>query len=128
MWPSLRTHLSKQMTPSDLENIYTTRYSCRDTLPCIETILSFLLTDGEASWLLLLSITPYHSATRKHVFLYPQEDRSGLRKPEKGQASILITSTTSIHLPNLVSIDLTIKSDLVLTNPIGKDGMCGWSM
>ena len=93
-----------------------------------ETILSFSLTDGEASWLLLLSITPYYRATRKHVFLYPQEDRSGLRKPEKGQASILITSTTSIHLPNLVSIDLTIKSDLVLTNPIGKDGVRGWSM
>ena len=28
---------------------------------------------------------------------------------------MLITATTSIHLPNQVSNDLTIKSDLVLT-------------
>ena len=25
----------------------------------------------------------WHSATRKHVFQYPQGDRSGLRKPKK---------------------------------------------
>ena len=34
----------------------------------------------------------------------------------------------SIHLPKPVSTDLTIKSDLVLTNPIGKDGVQGWSI
>ena len=31
----------------------------------------------------------------------------------------------SIRLPKSVSTDLTIKSDLVLTNPIGKDGVPG---
>ena len=40
----------------------------------------------------------------------------------------LITATTSVHLPKPVSTDLIIKSDLVLTNPIGKDGLRGWSM
>ena len=58
-----------------------------------------------------------HSATRKHLFLYPQGDRSGLRKPKKA------TATTSIHLPKPVSTDLTIKADSVLTNSIGKDGV-----
>ena len=37
----------------------------------------------------------------------------------------LITATTSVHLPKSVSTDLTIKSDLVLTNPVGKDGVRG---
>ena len=68
-----------------------------------------------------LPTTKLHSATRKHLFLYAQGDRSGLRKPKKGQASALITATTSIHLPKPVSFDLTIKTDSVLTNPIGKD-------
>ena len=38
----------------------------------------------------------------------------------------LITATTSIHLPNPVSTDVTIKSDSVLTNPKGKDKLQGW--
>ena len=52
-----------------------------------------------------------HSATRKHLY----------SQAKKGEAATLITATTSIHLPKLVSADLTIKSDLVLTNQIGKD-------
>ena len=40
---------------------------------------------------------------------------------EKPDGLTLITVTTSFHLPKLVSADLTIKSDLVLTNQIGKD-------
>ena len=39
-----------------------------------------------------------HSATRKHLFPYPQGKRSGLRKPKK-ESSTLITATTSVHLP-----------------------------
>ena len=39
------------------------------------------------SWLLLPSLVSlpinWHSATRKHLFLYPQGDRSGLRKQKK---------------------------------------------
>ena len=36
-----------------------------------------LPVDGEASWLLLTSLA------RKHLFLYPQGDRSSLRNPKK---------------------------------------------
>ena len=48
----------------------------------------FLPADGEASWLLLPRLVSLlsggrHSSTRKHVFLYPQDDRSGLGKPKK---------------------------------------------
>ena len=49
-----------------------------------KTILVFLPADGKASWSLIQScllIIRQHSATRKHLFLYPRGDRSGLRKP-----------------------------------------------
>ena len=36
-----------------------------------------------------------------------------------------MTAITSIRLPKPVSADLTIKSDLALTNPIGKHGKTG---
>ena len=68
-----------------------------------------------------------HSATRKHLFMYPQGDGSGLRKPKKGEALTLITATTSTCPPKSVSTDLTIKSDSASTNWIGKDGCeAGW--
>ena len=35
-------------------------------------------------------------------------------------------ATNSINLPKPASTDLTKKSDLVLTNPIKKDGVWGW--
>ena len=69
----------------------------------------------------------WHSATRKHLFLYPQGDRSGLRKPK----SKSINTNYSYHqhyLPQPVSIDQTIISDSVLTNSVGKDGVQGWSI
>ena len=34
--------------------------------------------------------------------------------------------TTNIHCPKSVSTDVTINSDLVLTNPWGLDGVRGW--
>ena len=46
-----------------------------------------------------------------------------VKKAKKGEASILITATTNVHLPKPVSTDLTTKPDLVLTNPIEKDGV-----
>ena len=49
-------------------------------------------------------------------------------KAKKGKVSTLITATTSSHLPKPVLTDLTIKPDSVLINPIGKDGVRGWSM
>ena len=85
---------------------------------------SFLPADGKGSLSLLASLVSLlsgGSVTRKHLFLYRQGDRSGLRKQKKkkGQASTLILATTSTHLPKPVSTDLTIKSDSVLTNPLG---------
>ena len=41
-------------------------------------------------------------------------------KAIKGQVSTLIVATTSVHVPMLDLTDLTIKSGLVLTNPIAK--------
>ena len=46
------------------------------------------------------------------------------KKAKKGLELTLITATISVHLSMPVSTDLTIKSDSVLTNPIGKDGRC----
>ena len=44
----------------------------------------FLPADGEASWLLIVLFRIWrHIATRKHLFLYSQCARSGLRKPKK---------------------------------------------
>ena len=37
-------------------------------------------------------------------------------------------NTTSVHLPKPVWTDQTVKPDLVLTNPIGKDGVQSWLM
>ena len=68
-----------------------------------------------------------HSATRKHLSLYPQEDRSGLRKPKK-RISINTNHNYHVHLTKSVSTDLTIKPDSVLTNAIGKDGVQSWLM
>ena len=39
VWPSLRTHLSKQMTLTDFRNICTTGNSCRGALPCVNMAL-----------------------------------------------------------------------------------------
>ena len=75
--------------------------------------------------------SPYyrrHSETRKDLFLYPQGDRSGLRKPKKGEASTLITATASACPPKPFPTDLTIKPDSVLANPVRKDRVGGWLM
>ena len=88
----------------------------------------FITADGEASWfllpssILLLVTIMWCSATTKHLFLYPQGDRPGLRKPKKDKHQ-----NYSWLLPALilsVSNDLTINPDSVITNLIGKDG-CG---
>ena len=42
---------------------------------------------------------------------------------ENQKRKIINTVTTSVHLFKSASTDLTIKSDSVLTNPIGKDGV-----
>ena len=78
----------------------------------------FLLADGEALWSLLpSSVFSLSGGTVKLENTY-----------QKGSVTTLITATTSIHLPKLVSNDLTIRADSVLTNPIEKDGVRSWSM
>ena len=76
------------MMPGDLRNIHT-RNSFRDTLPCTNMALKlpqyfYLLMEKPfaTSKFDLLTIR-WHSATRKHLFPYPQGDRSGLGKPKK---------------------------------------------
>ena len=84
------------MTPKCLRNIHTTRNSRRDTLPCANMALKLsryfylLMEKPQRPRGLLVSnskfglITPNAAqCNQKHLFLYPQGDRSGLRKPKK---------------------------------------------
>ena len=116
------------MTSSSPGIIHTTN-SWKDTLTCATWHLNYpgIFTCWCRSLLVATSkfglhTIRYHSATRKHQFLYHQGDRSGLTNPKKGYASTLIIATTYVHLPKSVSNDLTIKSDLILINPVGKMG------
>ena len=54
--------------------------SCRDAPPCANMALKL----PQYFHLLMEKPLGRHSATRKHLFLYPQGYRSGLRKPKKG--------------------------------------------
>ena len=94
-------------------------------------IAVFLPADGEVSWLLHPSLLFLLSGGS----VQPENTKSCIpvwqvrsEKPENGQVSTLITAITTVHLPNPVSTDLTLKSDLVLTNPIGKERSWGWSV
>ena len=77
------------MTPMDLRNIHTTGNSCRDAFPCVNMALKlpryfYLLMEKPlvaTSKFGLLTIK-WHSATRKHLFLYAQGDRSGFEVPQ----------------------------------------------
>ena len=51
-----------------------------------------------------------------------------VKKAKKGEASILITASTNVHLPKPVSTDQTTKPGLVLTNPKGQDWVHSWLM
>ena len=122
------------MTPWDLRYIQTTGNSCRDALPCANMSLKLL------RYFLLLMENPLG---RYFQFRFPCYQVVQLNqktpihvcskwqvrseKAKKGWASTLITAPTSAHLPKPISTDLTIKSDSVLTNPIGKDRVPSWS-
>ena len=81
------------MTPWDLRNNHTTGNSCKDALPCANMALNlpqyfYLLREKPLgryfqvrSVSLLSGVTL--NATRKCLFLYPQDDRLVLRKPKK---------------------------------------------
>ena len=73
------------MTPKNLWNIHAVGNSCSNTLMQhgTKTTPVFLLADGEVSWLLLprsVSLTTGSTVQPENTFLYPQCDRSGLRK------------------------------------------------
>ena len=56
LWPSLRSHLSLQVTPRDLRNIHTTVGTYFHIWHSTKTTPVFLTADGEASWSLLPSL------------------------------------------------------------------------
>ena len=123
------------MTPRDLRNIHTTGNSCRDALPCTKMALKlplyfYLLMEKPLGHYFQVRSPYYQAAQCNQKTFIPVSSGRQVRseKAKKGQASILITATTSVHLPKPVSIDLTLKPDSVLTNPIGKDGVQSWSM
>ena len=85
-----------------------------------KTTLVYLPADGcplVTTYKFDLLTIRWHSATRKHLFLYPQGEDTGLGKPKKGEESTLITATTSVQ-----------TADSVLTNPTGKHGVRSWSI
>ena len=71
----------------------------------------FLPADGEASWSLLPSSVSLLSSGK----VQPETTYSCILMLK---ASPLITATSSVQFPRTASSDSTIKSDLVLTNPI----------
>ena len=77
------------MTPRELGNIYNTGKSRRGILPCATWTLNYqsIFTCWWKSLLVAISkfslLTIWRqSATRKHLLMYPQGDRSGLSKPK----------------------------------------------
>ena len=79
------------MTRRDLRNIPAKENNCRGALPSVKMATNllqyfYLLMEkplGRYFQVGLLTIR-WHSATRKHPFLYLQGDRSGLRMLKKG--------------------------------------------
>ena len=120
-------HKSHESMTKDLRNTHTTRNSCRDTLLCAISYWNYHGIFTCWRWSHLVSTSNFglltirqHSRATKHLSLYPQGGRSGLRRSEKDKYHQ--------HLSKPVSTDLTVKSGLVLTSAVEKDGVQGWSM
>ena len=123
----LRVNKSHESMTKDLRNTHTTRNSCRDTLLCAISYWNYHGIFTCWRWSHLVSTSNFglltirqHSRATKHLSLYPQGGRSGLRRSEKDKYHQ--------HLSKPVSTDLTVKSGLVLTSAVEKDGVQGWSM
>ena len=91
----------------------------------------FLPADGEASWSLLPSSVSLLSGGT----VQPENTYSCILKVTsqvwESQKKISINTTHGyyyVHFPKPVSTDLTIKSDLVLTKPVGIERVRSWSM
>ena len=86
----------------------------------------FLPADGEASWSLLpssVSLLSGGTVQPENTYSCILKVTGQVWESQKRIRITLITATTIVHLPQLVSTDLRIKPDSVLTNPIGKDGV-----
>ena len=106
------------MTPRDMRNIHTIGNSRREALPCASMTLKL-----PSHFYLLMETTlgryfkvrsPYYQATecnQKTPISVPSRWQVWSEKAKKGEASTLITATTSVHLSKAVSTDLTIKPD-----------------
>ena len=118
MWPSRRTHLSKQTTCSDLRSNHTTRIAVGISTCWWRSLVVAISKFNH------LTISQ-HSATRKH---HSKQNSHILKvtgwvwESLKKYKLTLITVTTSIYLLDPVLVDLTVESDSILTNPIGKMG------
>ena len=97
-----------------------------------KTILVFLPAVGEASWLLipsLVSLLSGGTVQLENTYSCILKVTGQVWENQKTRSiNTSITATTSVHLPRLVSTDLTITSNSVLINPIGKDEVREWSM
>ena len=94
-------------------------------------ILVFLPAEGEASW----SLLPSSVSLLSDRTVQPKSTYFCILKVTgqvwKNQKRISISTNHSLQhppSPKPVSTDLTIKSDLVLISPIGKDGLWSWSL
>ena len=109
------------MTPKHLGNIHTTGSSTRGTLPC--PTWDYKYPSIFTYWPLLPStVSLLWGGTVEPKIPIPVSSRRPVtfEKAKKEWTSRLIIATTSIQPPKLVSTDLTLKSDSILTNPIGK--------
>ena len=88
--------------------------------------MAFLPADGEACW----SLLPSSISLLSGGTVQPENTHSCILRVigQVWESQKRISIITSFHLPKLVSTYLTIKSDLVLNNPIGKNGVQDWSM
>ena len=96
-----------------------------------KTTSAFLAADGEASWSLLpssVSLLSGGTVQPENTYSCILKVTGQVWESQKRMSIRLITATTSVHLPKPVSIDLKIKPDSDLTNPIGKDGVQNWPM
>ena len=97
------------MTPRDFRNIYTTRNSCRDALPCANMALKvlqyfYLLMEKPLGHYFQVWSPYYQVAQCNQKTPIPVSSRWQIRseKAKKGEASALITATTSVHFPKSV--------------------------
>ena len=111
---------------------YASLAASRTLLQLLLACLNFTLDSEQSNSTFGLLIIKWHSATRTHLFPYPPSRWQVRSEKAKKRITINTThpirATTSDHLSKPILTDLTIKSDSVLTNPIGKGGVRGWSM